>query len=63
MEISSRKLVKDVELVSKLQKILFFQITLPIPLGGILLLLNIAVVKAGYFDVVLLIIKILLGLV
>jgi fatty acid desaturase len=58
-----KKIVYDIYLVEKLSKILFFQVKLPIPLGGILLLLNIALVRAGYFDVVLRIIKILLGLV
>jgi amino acid transporter len=63
MEIKSKKLINDIDLVEKLKRILFFQVTLPIPLGGILFLLNIALARAGYFDVVILIIKILLLLV
>jgi hypothetical protein len=63
MEIESKKLIYDIDLVEKLRKILFFQITIPIPLGGILLLLNIALVRSGYFEVVLLLVKILLGIV
>jgi len=57
-----KKLIYDIDLVEKLRKILFFQITIPIPLGGTLLLLNIALVRSGYFDIVLLLVKILLGI-
>jgi len=62
MEIETRKLIKDIDAVNRLRKILFFQIAIPLPLGVILFFLQIAIVRSAS-DPIMLLVKILLGIV